>query len=56
VGHPNSTMSGFIYLLPDVSASPPPAVTFYFVSITSKGSRRPDPTSSPSVTLAGGLP
>jgi hypothetical protein len=51
---PGSTLTGAFYLLPD---TPPTGgdIDFYFVSISSTGSRRADPTASPVFTLAGGL-
>ncbi len=51
---PGSTLSGFIYLLPD---TPPFGgdIDFYFVSLSPTGTRRINPTSSPSFTLVGGL-
>ena len=54
VNFPGSILTGAFYLLPD---TPPTGVDidFYFVSISSTGSRRVNPTSSPVYTLVGGL-
>lgn len=51
---PGQRLSGAFYLLPD---TPPTGgdIDFYFVSISTSGSRRVNPTSSPVFTLAGGL-
>ena len=54
VRFPGSPLVGSMYLLPD---TPPTGanIDFYFVSISTTGSRRIDPTGAPSVTLVGGL-
>lgn len=51
---PGQLMSGSMYLLPD---TPPTGmdIDFYFVSISTTGSRRVDPTAAPVYTLVGGL-